>query len=125
LESLCWASLNGSYDDVLACLTPQAQAGALNDGSRREQHESVRTATAQLYRGLQITAKKVLSEDKVELKFRNDHDPTISQIPEVQHVLKYGVQTLVKVGNEWKVEGLPRSFDESWEQEGQIERFAQ
>jgi hypothetical protein len=31
---------------------------------------------------------------------------------------------MVKVGNDWKVDGLPRLNEESWEDESQIEKFA-
>ncbi|HTL59408.1 MAG TPA: sigma-70 family RNA polymerase sigma factor [Candidatus Limnocylindrales bacterium] len=124
LETTLWANLNGTYEDVLAGLSPEAQARELNDTNRQEQFESVKAAAAQLYKGFQIVAKKVLAEDRVELEFRNDHDSAVSQALDIQHPLKYGIQSLVKVGNEWKLDGLPRSFQSSWEEDGQIQRFA-
>jgi len=69
---------------------------------------------------MQIVAKKVLADDRVELKFKNDHDTAISQLPGVQHILKYGVQTMVRVANDWKLDGLPHSYQESWEDDGQV-----
>jgi RNA polymerase sigma factor (sigma-70 family) len=123
LESMCWANLNGTYEDLVASLAPGAAAEELKDSRRRAYFETVKGTLAQTYKGLQIVAKKLVAEDRVELKFKNDHDSSINQVADLQHILNCGIQTLVKVGAEWKLDGLPRSFDESWEAEGQIQRF--
>ena len=123
LETMVWANLNGTYDQLLECLTPDFLAQTLQDASRREQFETLQRGAAQLYKGMQIVAKKVLADDRVELKFKNDHDTAISQLPGVQHILKYGVQTMVRVANDWKLDGLPHSYQESWEDDGQVEKF--
>jgi RNA polymerase sigma factor (sigma-70 family) len=124
LESMCWASLNGTYDDLLASLAPGVAAEEMKDSRRRDYFEKIKGTLAQTYKGFQIVAKKLVAEDRVELKFKNDHDSTIDQVADVQHVLRCGIQPLLKVGTEWKLDGLPRSFEESWEAEGQIEKFA-
>jgi hypothetical protein len=65
-------------------------------------------------------------QKRVEFKYKNHFDAAINQVPNTpqgQRFPKYIVQTMVKVGNDWKMEGLPRPNEESWEDEGEIEDF--
>jgi hypothetical protein len=56
-----------------------------------------------------------LADDKVELKVKMDWVPN----PNVE-MPPFMIQSMVKVGNEWK-NGGSRAYQDSWDQEGQIQ----
>ena len=77
--------------------------------------------------GCKSWQKKVLTDDRVELKYKNDLDPAVNQLldmPKNGPLPQFIVQAMVKVGNDWKMDGLPRLNEESWDDVGQIEKFA-
>ena len=98
----------------------------LKGTNRRELFETNKNKFAPLFKEMQIVAKKVLTEERVELKYKNDFDAGIDQLlPDKNQPLpRFLVQAIVKVGDDWKLDGPARPNEESWENEGQIEKFA-
>ena len=128
LETITWAHLNGTYDQSIEALSSELLAQEeLKGTKRREMFETNKIKFAPFFKGVQILAKKVLTDDRVELKYKNDLDPAVKQLfdmPKSGPLPQFIVQAMVKVGNDWKVDGLPRLNEESWEDESQIEKFA-
>lgn len=120
LETITWTIMNGTYDQANEGLSPAMLAGELNDKQGREQFESGQMKMEQLFKGMQIVAKKLLTDDKVELKVRLDADP----VPGQQHDMPpFMIQPMVKIGDAWKIGGSTRGHEESWEEDGQIQTF--
>ena len=65
-----------------------------------------------------FVAKKLLSDEKVELKVRMDADPLPGAAKER---LEFSFQPQVKIGTEWKLGGSTRMYQDDWEREGQIQ----
>jgi RNA polymerase sigma factor (sigma-70 family) len=128
LETITWAHLNGTYDQFIEALSSEMLAQEeLKGTKRREMFETNKIKFAPFFNGVQILAKKVLTDDRVELKYKNDLDPAVNQLldmPKSGPLPQFIVQAMVKVGNDWKMDGLPRLNEESWDDEGQIEKFA-
>ncbi len=127
LETMTWVHLNGTYDQLIECSSPEMLALEGKEGTqRRDWFETHKKTFAPLFKGVQIMAKKVLANDRVELKFKHEFDAAINQLPELQgqRLPDYFVQAIVKVGSAWKLDGLPRPNEESWDEEGQIEKSA-
>ena len=71
--------------------------------------------------GVQILARKDLSEDRVELKVKVDYDLT----REAEfHPSKISISTFVKSGNVWRIGDGDEDYQESWEQSGQVLTYA-
>ena len=128
LETITWAHLNGTYDQFIEALSSEMlEQEELKGTKRREIFETNKTKFAPFFNGVQILAKKVLTDDRVELKYKNDLDPAVNQLldmPKNGPLPQFIVQAMVKVGNDWKMDGLPRLNEESWDDVGQIEKFA-
>jgi RNA polymerase sigma factor (sigma-70 family) len=115
LQSHYWATLEGDYDQFLQGMTPEGRVrhDAGDEALMKERLPVVR----KLFKGVQIIARKVVKEDQlVQLKFRHEFD---GQPVEVR------VQPMLKIGEEWKLFGDPRTAeaDQSWDENGQIERY--
>jgi hypothetical protein len=68
---------------------------------------------APLFKGMQVVARKVLAEDKVELKVKMDvESPPDSKVD----MPPFWIQPMVKVGNEWKLGGSTRDYQSSWDE---------
>jgi RNA polymerase sigma factor (sigma-70 family) len=126
LESVTWAETCGTYEQANAGISPEIltiMAHELSNKHGREQFEASKKQMAKVMKGLQIVARKVLSDDKVELKFKQDFDPKmwkqITQAPAPEYLL----QPMVKIGDEWKLGGSTRSYTASWDTDGQIQTF--
>jgi RNA polymerase sigma factor (sigma-70 family) len=115
-QSMTWAMSAGTYEQALAALAPELQKQELGDPKARSSFESGRTNIAPLLKGVEILARKNLAEDRVELKVRTDIDPPSGgqPMPDVM------IQPMVKVGDEWKLGGSTRGYQQSWDQEGDI-----
>ncbi len=118
LESMTWAVMKGAYDQFLAGLAP----GLLKDGSQqtREQFGADRQDKEAVFKGMQIVARKALDEDRVELKVKIDADLGGQGIAPPIVIVR-----AVKVGNEWKMDDLGRTYQPEWDKTGQIQSFAQ
>jgi hypothetical protein len=121
LQTITWALMKGTYDQVNEGLTPDERANAAKDPKGREGFVASQKVMAPLFKGFQIVAKKSLADDKVELKIKMDADP----IPGQQHQMPpFMIQPMVKVGDVWKISGSTRGHDATWESTGQIETIA-
>lgn len=114
LQSMTWAMMAGKYEMANAALNPEMQASELKDPKARESFETAQQMFATKLKGIQFLAKKVLADDKVELKVNLDIDPGTKP---------FHIQPMVKVGNEWKLGGSTREYSPSWEQNGQIQEL--
>ena len=123
LESMIWAFLNGDYDVAMSSVGPKDQADLKKQfgGNPKRFKSEMRRESTQI-KGAQILARKMLSADKVELKF--------------QIVAPGGgggrvttncmIQPLVKIGNEWKlVMNESTQYKTNWDQSGEIQTFVQ
>src|SRR4051812_31506805 len=120
LQTMTWAIMSGSYDQANESLSPEMLADQLKDPKGREEFEAGLKVVAPLFKGFQILAKKVLAEDKVELKVKTDKAPIPGQ---PQEPPPFTVQPMVKIGDVWKRGGSTRGYQETWESEGEIQRF--
>ncbi len=116
--------MNGTYDQVNEGLSPALLAEELKDQKNREQFEAGQIKAATVFKGIQIVAKKVVADDKVELKVRVDYDSAAMKNLTSHSPPEYMLQPMVRVGNEWKLGGSTRNHTESWERDGQIQTFA-
>lgn len=105
LQTYFQAVLSGNYDRVVAA-TP-AQSGA-SDPKQREQFEKGFREAEEIIRfqGIQLLAKKVITDDTVDIEFLVYAE---GKAPEVQ------IQQMVKEGAEWKA-GNSQGVDPSWAQ---------
>ena len=99
---MAWAAINGNGDKVFACLCPEDQADIGKKPNGRTNFNASIKYQAQLIKGMEITARKVLADDKVELKFKLD---TSSPPKNGGPIPDFLVQPLVKFGGEWKICG--------------------
>jgi hypothetical protein len=104
-QSATWALVSGNYEVRTNIL-------GSNFTMDREQFEGQSRNMQWGLKGLQILARKIISDDHAELKVRMDllGDKSIS------------IWRLVRSGNEWKDEG-PAGYDSDWEKTGTIQTF--
>lgn len=120
LQTITWAMMKGTYEQVNEGLSAQTLAGEQKDPKGREGFEARQKVMVPLFKGFQITARKLLADDKVELKIRMDTDPK----PDQQRQLPpFMIQPMVKVGELWKLGGSTREHQDTWEKDGQIQTF--
>lgn len=121
LQSLTWAMvIIGDYDKANASLSPELLADELGDPKNREEFETRQKIAASLFKGIQIAAKKTLAENRVELKVKADSAP----LPNSPAMPEFVIQTMVKIGNEWKLGGSTREHRDEWERDGQIQTLS-
>lgn len=120
LETINWAMMSGTYDQVNQGLSPELLADEFKNPNGREDFEKQQKMIAPLFKGMQIVAAKSLADDRVELKFKMDADPVPGQANQQPSFL---IQPMVKVGNEWKLGGSTRSYSDNWENNGQVQTF--
>lgn len=120
-ETIAWAMMKGTYEQVNKGLSPELLAEELKDSNGSKNFEANRDQIAPLFKGMQIVSKKVVSEDKVELKLKEDYDAAASQFN--SHMPDFMVQPMVKIGNEWKLGGSTREYQNNWQNDGQIQTF--
>ncbi|MDB6129140.1 MAG: polymerase, sigma-24 subunit, subfamily [Verrucomicrobiales bacterium] len=118
LETMAWATLVGTYQQTKEGLAPALLAGVKNEDEESQQHEQQKLALGSLFKGVQVLAKKTLSEDRVELKMKTDFDPAIKDL--APHIKEFMIQNMVKIGDSWKIESDPREHQAGWDSEGQV-----
>ena len=121
LQSMVWAAINGDGDKAFACLCPEDQADVGKKPNGRRQFNARIKDYAQIIKGMQITARKVLADDKVELKFKLD---TSAQPKNGGPIPDFLVQPLVKFGGEWKICGSTKGYTPDWDNGSQPEPAA-
>ncbi len=120
LQSMTWAMISGDYDLTTQALSPELRTEALNDFKDRETFESGREKEAPLFKGMQIAARKVVSDEKVELKVKIDADP----LPNSPVQPEFMIQTMTKIGAEWKLGGSTKGYNPDWEKTGDVQTLA-
>jgi len=111
-QSIARAVAEGDSDKVFDCLTPQGQAAIGNQPNSRKQFAANIKQNGQNFKGLQITARKVLADDKVELKFKIDPSSQAKKGPPIPD---FQVQGFAKIGSEWKVSGPTKPYTPDWD----------
>jgi RNA polymerase sigma factor (sigma-70 family) len=112
-ESRYWARAHGDYDAVIAATDPQmvdvAKAWMGDQATFRERSQTQFAG----FKGLQILARKNVSNDRVELKyqFAFGDNPTRQETKIVE---------MVKIEGAWK-SGQTRAYDASWDASSQPE----
>jgi RNA polymerase sigma factor (sigma-70 family) len=118
LQSITWAMMSGNYEVLMAAASPEIRAAEEKNPSSRKGFEAGRKKIEALFKGMQILARKTISEDRVELKIFNDYHPG-----EASSGVSY--QPMIRVDGEWKLSGSTRGFPANWNQNPeQIQNYA-
>jgi RNA polymerase sigma factor (sigma-70 family) len=122
LESTMWAMMKGTWAQVIAGFNPEMAEEVSQDPGSREQFEKQKDAMVAGFRGMQILARKTLDGDRVELKVKMDADFLPNSQTDAPPVM---IQPMAEVGGEWKASGSSQDWQPSWDNDGQIQSFAQ
>ncbi len=120
LESYYWALFNGNYDAFIASYVPQARKEVAKSwGSDKTKFATQMQERYAFVNGLQILARKIVADDKAELKYRLEFTP---QGPG-QADAATKIALLVKVGSAWESPGENngKKYDASWDEGSQPE----
>jgi hypothetical protein len=121
-ETMMWAMMNGNYDKMTESFSPEIQAEMKKaTDSERKRFETKAKQDAPSFKGMQILAKKKIADDQVDLKISMDGiegHRTISKS-------EYGIQLMVKIGNEWKATGGFDGCEAGWDNGSQLEPTVQ
>ena len=90
--------------------SPSAQEDFQDPNERKEFEEALKTEMVK-FAGVQILARKFVSDEQVELKVRMVGAPE-----------EIAIHQMLKVGNEWKREDSIR-YDSKWDREGKIQKY--
>ena len=123
LETTIWAMTYGTYEQANASLNPEMLTNQLSDARGSKQFEDAQKSAPKMMKGLQITARKVLSDDSVELKIKDDFDAEMMRKLNVGIPPEYMVQPMIKIGNDWKLGGSTHGYHDGWDADGRIETF--
>jgi hypothetical protein len=118
-QSMLWAQAWKNYQAATNSWSPEMLKFILED-SQGEYEKSYSEGMWALT-GLQVVARKTLSDDRVELKMKMDVDHGPNQPRSAQD---FSIDTLVKVGNEWKLGAMGREYTPDWDQSGNIQTFS-
>ena len=117
-QSIARAISEGDSDKVFDCLTPQAQVAIGKQSNGREQFAANTKQNGQNFKGLQITARKVLADNLVELKFKIDPSNQAKKGPPIP---AFQVQGFTNISGEWKISGPTKSYTPDWDKGSQPE----
>jgi hypothetical protein len=118
LQSIAWAAINGDGEKVFACLNPDMQADITKEPNGRARFNADIKQHAQQLKGLQILARKMLADDKAELKIKLD---ITSPAKKGKPAPGFRIQPMVKVGDDWKLGGSTRGYTPDWDEGSQPE----
>jgi hypothetical protein len=121
-ETMTWALLKGTFEQAIEVMSPKMLAKELQDPNIREDFEAGKAKAATTLKGIQIVARRVLADDKVELKIRVDQDPVAMSKLNMSWPPDW-VTPMVRVGDAWKVDGQDQPYQAAWDQEGRIQSF--
>jgi hypothetical protein len=119
MESALWAMANGDYNAFLTLLTPQMQKEMNRTFGDAEKFAAETQKEMAAFKGMQILARKTLSDDKVELKFHIDILNTAGISISANNDR---TQLMVKSGDAWKIGGGTKSYRPGWDQGRKMER---
>jgi len=100
-----------NYDQFVSTTSAQIPVPGLNDPKDREDFEKAFREKASNLQGIQLIAKKAVSDDKVDVEvmvFQNGEAPNML------------IEHMVKEGNQWKYAGSA-SVSSSWGNDGQVQ----
>ncbi|MFO1513220.1 MAG: sigma-70 family RNA polymerase sigma factor [Verrucomicrobiota bacterium] len=118
LQSVIWATMSGqsTADQIAEALSPEL----LNNKEEYQVFEQNRKESQQVFKSVDMLAKKALNENKLEFKVALSVDlgpnapaqpPTVMLVP------------MTKVGGQWKLASNPNEYKESWDTEGQVQTY--
>lgn len=122
IESTTWAMMSGTFEQANEGLSPELATSEATSQKEKKHFESRQQMLAPLLKGIQIVARKDLSDGKVELKMKMDSEPIPGQS---QAMPPYMIQPLSKVGGQWKISGSTREYTEQWNGDAQIQTYSQ
>jgi hypothetical protein len=100
LESAFWAFTQGDYGVAMTSASPKDQADLKKQfGGNPKRFKSEMRKESTQFKGVQILARKILSDDKVELKFQMVAPNGLGGRITTNCI----IQPLVKIGQEWKL----------------------
>ncbi len=117
LQSFMWnMTINGDYEQLLSTLTPEGRAKKIADPDDREEFKDAHKSRGPQFAGMQLLARKTVSDDRVELKWKMDSQPNSGW--------KGGttIQAFVKTGEEWKILDDDVN-DRGWGKSGNVQKF--
>jgi hypothetical protein len=118
LQSIAWAAINGDGDKVFACFSPEMQADISKEPNGRAKFNADIKRHAQQLKSMQIMARKMLADDKAELKIKLD---ITSPAKNGKPAPGFRIQPMVKIGAEWKLCGSTRAYTPDWDEGSQPE----
>jgi hypothetical protein len=122
LETFWWAASKGTYEQILEGLSPERLAEELKDPNQREKIEAGRETDMPLFKGIQIVAKKAVREHEVELQYKLDFLAGAFGKPE-QGVGEFVVQSMIKIGDQWKLGSDSRVGTTKWDDDPQVQKY--
>jgi hypothetical protein len=118
LQSIAWAAINGDGDKVFACFSPEMQADITKEPNGRARFNADIKRHAQQLKGMQIMARKMLADDKAELKIKLG---ITSPAKNGKPAPGFRIQSMVKVGDDWKLGGSTQDYTPDWDEGSQPE----
>jgi hypothetical protein len=115
-ETAMWALMSDNYERTTGSLDPETQAEFKKNIDREHFEANFRKGTTP-FKGIQILAKQIIADDKVDLKILIN-DTLINNPAD-----KYRLQILVKISDEWKIDGEVRRYEPSWDNGSNIVTF--
>ena len=104
---------------MLSDLNAADRADEAKDPKGKEKFEASYKTMGALFKGMQILARKTISDERVELKVKLDSDPYQNK-PTGPGI---AIQPMLKVGDEWKLGGNTHQHSVKWDQNGSIQTY--
>ena len=120
LESFYWALFDGNYDAYIASYVPQARKKmAKSWGDDKTKFDTQMQKRYAFVNGVQILARKIVADDKAELKYRLEFKP--QSTGRADAATKIAI--LVKVGSAWESPGEnnAKKYETNWDEGSQPE----
>ena len=121
LQTITWLMMHGTLDQVRQGLG--IDLAKEPDGETPESFAQKQKMMAPLFKGMQFVAKKVVSDDRVELKVKMDADPAPGRPDSAPP--EFVLQPMVRENNEWKLGGSTMGYDASqwrkWDGDGRVQ----
>jgi hypothetical protein len=121
VESLFWAMIHGDYDTFIASFSANQQAKMkVVVGNPKHFKSDAKKGFSQL-KGMEIMARKNVSNDKIELKLE-----TIGGVFYAKGGNNFRIIPVVKIGKEWKLTPEKSDYDytTNWDNSGDIVTFS-
>ena len=123
LETITFALMNGTYEQTIEAMGDIFAKSERENPNGSEEFAARQKKIAPHFKGMQIVAKKVLADDKVELKYRWDFAPEFLQLNPGLTPPEFQTQPMLRIGTEWRMGGSTRDHQRDWDVGGQIQTF--